>query len=162
MTIDEAAKVLLRASGVDGRKAGELQARMWAQLLADVEYDDAIEAVDRHYATNEKWLMPVHVIEGAQRIRDERIGRARRAALDAQIAAENPGEITQRDMPAITAGASVAVDDDVRAERRRLLQRAAHTKREQVEQDASLREAQRERMEQARAELAALREKAEA
>lgn len=92
----EAAVLLARASGVDGRAVGEPQARVWAHLLRDVNLADALEAVDAHYSTSDRFLYPVHVIDGAKRIVDQREGALRRAELDAQISAENDGELAER------------------------------------------------------------------
>lgn len=154
MTNDEAAAVLLRASGVDGRKAGELQARMWGHLLRDVDAADAMDAVDEHYATSDKWLMPVHVIEGAKRIRRRRDGQARLAELEAQIEAENAGELHARPVAALAVGRSVPVDDPVRVERRRMLRTTARQSR--VEADTQAKADRDARLAAARAELARL------
>jgi hypothetical protein len=62
----EVAKLLARASAVDGRRVTEETVAAWWELLADVEYDAAVEALKSHYMTSEKYLMPAHVLKGSQ------------------------------------------------------------------------------------------------
>jgi hypothetical protein len=164
MTNDEAAQLLLRASGVDGRKAGELQARMWGHLLRDLDITDAMEAVDEHYANSDKWLMPVHVLDGVKRIRAQRLGRTRRAELDAQIARENDGDFDPEPVESggpgvplqITSGPLHERLDDYYEGRRIARERQAEREAEQQRLDAVKAERRAKRAE-IEAELASVR-----
>src|SRR4051812_1217045 len=162
MTKAQVAQLLTIIASFDRRTVGKSDVEAWHLILGDLDVEDCAQAVKDHYSEQREWLMPADVRTRAKATARRREGRRRMADLEAQIAAENPGAITQRDMSAITAGQSIPVDGETRGALRRAWQSVSHSKREQAEQDATLREAQRERMEQARAELDALREKSEA
>lgn len=169
MTNAEAAALLLRASGVDGRKAGELQARMWGHLLRDLDATDAMEAVDRHYMISEKWLMPVHVINGVEQIQRERLGRARQAELEAERASENDGDADLEPATsgepkaplALTAGPLHQRLDEVHAGRREARDRFADRREAEAEKERIRKERKAKRAE-ILAELEARREQANA
>lgn len=109
MNESDAAVVLSLCATFDRRTVGRADATAWARVLEDVSVEDACAAVDDWYSTRRDWIMPADVIAGAKRIRDRRIGAQRRAALDAEIAAENPGEIANRERPllALMSGSPV-------------------------------------------------------
>lgn len=122
------------------------------------EFDLAVGLEAARRVTLDKTFIGIgDLVTGCQAVVREIEGRRRQAELEAQIAAENPGELHQRDIREITTGKRVPVDDPVRVERRRELRKAAHTKRRQVEQDVEARNAYHEAMQQARAELEDLR-----
>lgn len=81
----------------------------------------------------------------------------RRIADGEQLPTVAPGALTARPVAALTVGKSVPVDDPVRTERRALLRKSAHARREQVEAEAAARAERRARVEAARAELDSLR-----
>ena len=78
MTPDDARAVLAKAAAFDNRTPSQFAAAAWAEALADTDAPlaDALAAVTVHYRESREWLMPVHVIEGV-----ERIARARRATI---------------------------------------------------------------------------------
>ncbi|MFJ5532386.1 hypothetical protein [Streptomyces sp. NPDC093261] len=73
MEPSQAARLLTLCASFDRRTIGEADARAWALALADVAYDDAREAVVRHYATKREWIMPADVRSGVKAIRAERL-----------------------------------------------------------------------------------------
>lgn len=72
MTPGEVARLLAAAAMFDYRKVEKADAQAWHLLLGDLDYDDAIEAVRRHYAESTDRLMPAHVRHGVRAIRNER------------------------------------------------------------------------------------------
>lgn len=68
----EVAKVLTRASAIDNRVVTEESVTAWFELLAGVEYELAVEAVNDHFKRSTEYLLPAHVIGGARIARDRR------------------------------------------------------------------------------------------
>jgi hypothetical protein len=161
MTKAQVAQLLTIIASFDRRTVGESDVEAWHLILGDLDVEDCAQAVKDHYGERTSWLMPADIRTRATSTARRREGQRRIAELEAQIAAENPGAIAQRDLPAITVGQHMLTDSEFRAEWRRQQQAKAHAKQAAVEADATTRNAERDRMEQARAELEALREKAQ-
>lgn len=68
----DAFQLLTLASARDGRPVSPSIARVWADDLSDVPLDLGVEAVRLHYRESDKWVMPVHILRNAARIRDQR------------------------------------------------------------------------------------------
>lgn len=81
MTPAEAAKLLAKAAAFDQRTIGRADALAWAEVLADISFDDALDAVTTHYAESTERLMPAHV---------RRIAVSRRNARHPSTAIEGP------------------------------------------------------------------------
>ena len=158
MTKTEIAQLLTLIAAFDRRTIGEADVEAWNLILADLDVEDCMTAVREHYTESRDWIMPADVYRRATLAQRRREGEARRAALEAQIAAENPGAIAARPIAALTVGKPIPADDPVRTDRRRQLQAAAHTKRESVEADTAARAEQQRRKAEARAELEAQRQ----
>ena len=110
MTKTETAQLLTFIAAFDRRTIGEADVEAWHLILADADATDCAEAVRQHFATSREWLMPADVNTGARAVANRRVGRQRRAALEAEIAAENPpAELTSRERPllALMAGTPV-------------------------------------------------------
>ncbi len=96
MNLAEAAAVLAKAAAFDRRTVGEADILAWHEVLADIEFADALVAVAKHYAENTDRIMPAHV----RRLAIE-IDRGRRKAMreayerEAQLAIE--ADPTRRD-----------------------------------------------------------------
>jgi len=43
----------------------------WHQLLRPLDPDQAMQAMQNHFRSSDRWLMPVHIVEGVRKIRDE-------------------------------------------------------------------------------------------
>jgi hypothetical protein len=153
MTKTETAQLLTLVAAFDRRTIGDADVEAWHLIVADLEPNDCMEAVRSHYMTETRWLMPADVRTFAKNAERRREGQRRVAEREAEIAAENPGELHARNVAALTVGQSVPVDDPVRAERRAELRKAAHARRESVAAEAESRRLHRERVEAARAEL---------
>jgi hypothetical protein len=72
MTPGEVARLLAAAAMFDYRKIEKADAQAWHFVLGDLDFDDAMEALRRHYAESTERLMPAHVRHGVRAIRDER------------------------------------------------------------------------------------------
>lgn len=163
MTKAETARLLTLIAAFDRRTIGETDVEAWHLIVSDLDPEDCADAVRQHYATSRDWLMPADVRTFAVNAARRREGQRRLAALEAEIAAENPpAELHSRPVAALTIGKSIPADDPVRQERRALLRQAAHARQAQVEADTAARAAHRERIEAARAELDAKRRTADA
>lgn len=81
MTPQQTAAVLGLIAIVDNREQDEVTIRHWHDLIGDLDYDDACDAVRLHRRSSPDYLQPAHVIAGVKRIRAH---RARLAARDSQ------------------------------------------------------------------------------
>lgn len=74
ITPDQAAELLAVAALYDNRRVTAPAATAWAQSLDhwNVDFDDCVAAIHRHFAESTDYLMPKHVGELATRIRRER------------------------------------------------------------------------------------------
>lgn len=81
MNIQQAAAVLAKAAAVDNRDVGEANVMAWHEVIGDIDYRDALDAVTRHRTENPGvYLEPGHIRRLAKLIRDERSkGQATRA-----------------------------------------------------------------------------------
>jgi len=78
-----ATEVLAKAAAFDSRTVGEGDILAWAEAIGDLDIDDALAAVTRHYRDSADWLKPVHVRRHVQAIARERARTAITAAATA-------------------------------------------------------------------------------
>jgi hypothetical protein len=76
-TLDTAKAVLAKASLLDQTFANpDLGiAVAWAEILGDVNRDDALSVVATHYAAETRRILPADVLAGVKRIRNDRLRR---------------------------------------------------------------------------------------
>lgn len=79
MNQQETYQVLSLASARDGRAVDAPTAAVWADDLADVSYEEALEGVRMHFRQSTEYLKPAHVIANVKLIRD-RAARAHRVS----------------------------------------------------------------------------------
>jgi|SRR5690606_17625076 len=72
MTPAETAKVLAACAAFDQRTVGKADVAAWHNALGELEYQDARDAVTRHYRTSTERIMPMHVLHYAREIESER------------------------------------------------------------------------------------------
>lgn len=72
MTPDQVALVLTKAAAIDQRTIGAADVMAWHEILERVAFDDATEAVRRHYAASRDRIMPADVLRIARVVRDDR------------------------------------------------------------------------------------------
>lgn len=72
MNEEETAILLTSAAAFDRRTIGEADVIAWSKLLQDYRFEDAMTALERHYASSREWVMPFDIIEGIKTIRAAR------------------------------------------------------------------------------------------
>lgn len=102
MTPAETAKVLAKAAAYDQRTVGQFDVMAWHEVLADLDYADALASVARHYRDRADRIMPSHVRD---RVREIRVERAR---LDAHEVRELPSRFEEDALRGIRVRAGVA------------------------------------------------------
>lgn len=105
----EANLLLTRAALVDGRQPTKERAEVWADVLRDLSFHDAVEALDEFRRTREDWLQPVHLIQIAKLQRERRYAEDRRRE---QLTATRP-----EPPPPLTREQKVALNETYRAGR---------------------------------------------
>lgn len=68
MNYEEVGKVLAKIKIIDNRKVDEIVIREWHDIIGGLNFEDAIAAVKTHRQTSTDYLMPAHVVIGAQQI----------------------------------------------------------------------------------------------
>ncbi len=76
MTEEETAKLLTLAAMVDNRPVSEESVIVWAEVLGNVSYEDACEALREHYRHSTAWLMPANIISIVASIKKRRTENA--------------------------------------------------------------------------------------
>lgn len=75
MNLQETGQLLMLIQIVDNRKVDEAVILAWQELLDDVEFGVAREAVRMHRRESTAWLTPAHVRANVQRILAAEAGR---------------------------------------------------------------------------------------
>jgi hypothetical protein len=73
MNTQESAALLSIAAAFDNRKPDADAAMAWSVALDGIRFEDARDAIVKHYRVSSEWLMPAKVIAEVKRIRDKRI-----------------------------------------------------------------------------------------
>jgi hypothetical protein len=107
----------------DRRTTGEADVRAWHDVIGDLDFTDAVQAVKAHYRESSAWVMPADVRARVKKIREERLAAVGDDALvpdadpddvDAWLEALRAGRMRRasppqhataqrRDVPALTA-----------------------------------------------------------
>jgi hypothetical protein len=82
MTPGDVARLLAACAMYDFRSVEAADAAAWHHVIGDLDYDDAMESVRRHYQSSTDRMMPAHVRHGVKAIREERRGKDRSEALE--------------------------------------------------------------------------------
>lgn len=77
MNRSETAQLLTAMAAFDRRTLGDADVIAWQVLMADVNLQDGLEAVQRWYAEHTEWMMPAHVRRLVRDIVNERDMAAR-------------------------------------------------------------------------------------
>ncbi|MGC5078484.1 hypothetical protein [Agrococcus sp. DT81.2] len=88
----EASQLLTIAATLDNRAVTTEAVQVWAGLLDDIDYVDAVAALKAHYRESTKWMMPANVRERVAAAQSEArkapwkdLAARRQALLDAGI-----------------------------------------------------------------------------
>jgi hypothetical protein len=94
MNLEQTAAILAKVAALDGRNDTDSAILAWHEVIADLDYQDALRAVAMHRMESTEYLMPVHVRQLVARIRSERGDADRRGErqreLDAYAAQAGP------------------------------------------------------------------------
>lgn len=72
MNHSEVAKLLALAAGRDQRTVGETDVLAWHEDIGDLDFEEAREALRRHFRESTERLMPAHIRRGVRVVREER------------------------------------------------------------------------------------------
>lgn len=72
MTLDEIKRLLAQAAARDARQPSYAMAMAWQIDLQGVEYDEAVEAINRHFRESTAYLDPARIWAYVRIIRDEK------------------------------------------------------------------------------------------
>jgi len=72
VTPAQTARVLAAAAAFDQRTVGHSDVAAWHSALGELDFEDARDAVTRHYRKSTERVMPMHVLELAAEIRSHR------------------------------------------------------------------------------------------
>ena len=64
--------VLAFVSLIDNRAVSEESILAWHELLKEVEFEDAKDAVTDHFKTSTEYIRPAHIIQGARMVKMDR------------------------------------------------------------------------------------------
>ena len=69
MNIVQTNDLLVHIQLIDNRQVGDATVLEWHELVGDLDYDEALEAVRLHFRDSTDYLKPAHVRGGIDRIR---------------------------------------------------------------------------------------------
>lgn len=61
MNTEELTMLLARVQVLDNRQVDQLTIEAWSPLMADLDYGEAVDAVNTHFRESTMYLQPVHV-----------------------------------------------------------------------------------------------------
>ncbi|GAA0853315.1 hypothetical protein ACFQVD_26730 [Streptosporangium amethystogenes subsp. fukuiense] len=104
MTDDEIIDVLTTAALYDRRKVGKTDVIAWREVIGDLDFPDARDAVIGHYTDSTDWLMPAHVRVRVKAIRTRRLERSPLPAPNPEIGARDYQAEFQRELNRTAGG----------------------------------------------------------
>lgn len=117
MRANEIKTVLDAISGYDGRTWTPAAAEAWAAVIGKYPLADAVQAVQEHYATNEKRIMPVNIRSRCIQLADVRANAEKRALGPAPAPqVTEAGRQARREIAAIVGRVSARTAEAYRAE----------------------------------------------
>jgi hypothetical protein len=63
VTRSEAARLLAIAAGVDQRTIGDADVQAWQMVLADINFEEAVNALTAHYRATTRRVMPADIVQ---------------------------------------------------------------------------------------------------
>lgn len=79
MLRSQTALLLAKAQLVDNRTVDEYVIEAWYEVVAGLDYDDAMSALTEHRRTSTEYLTPAHIVDGVRAIRKARLDRGTNA-----------------------------------------------------------------------------------
>ncbi|GEM_PF-2611448 len=98
MNIEQTANVLAKAAAIDNRNQSDAAILAWHEIIGDLDYRDALNAVAQHRRESDAYLMPVHIRRIAEKLRAERQDREHRERQHRELEAyaATAGPLTDR------------------------------------------------------------------
>jgi hypothetical protein len=72
MDIKQTGLILAKIALIENRAATNETIRAWHEILEDINFEDAMEALVRHYRNSSDACKPAHIVRGAREVKDER------------------------------------------------------------------------------------------
>ena len=72
MDIKQTGIILAKIALIENREATNETILAWQEILVDVNFDDALEALIQHYRHSTESCKPAHVVRGARAIKEEK------------------------------------------------------------------------------------------
>lgn len=66
MNVDQVTMLLARIQVLDNRQVDSLTIEAWTPLLEDVDYLEAVDAVNRHFKESTEYLKVAHIVQGVK------------------------------------------------------------------------------------------------
>jgi hypothetical protein len=83
MDLAETDRLLTVIANVDNRRVDDATVLVWHEILASLPFADCLVAATNHFGESTDYLMPVHIVRGAQVVERERVREANhRKALE--------------------------------------------------------------------------------
>lgn len=93
MNIVQTNDLLTHIQVIDNRQIGDSTVLAWHELVEDLDFDAAIEAVRLHFRESTEYLKPAHIRAGIERIRIAGLG----------LQEDEWGNEVEPDLPAVAA-----------------------------------------------------------
>jgi hypothetical protein len=74
MNIEKTNDLLIHIQMIDNRQIGDSTVLAWHELVEDLDFDAALEAVRLHFRESTEYLKPAHIRAGIERIRVSGLG----------------------------------------------------------------------------------------
>ena len=72
MDISQTGIILAKIALIENREATNETIRAWHEIIQDLVFDDAMEALVRHYRHSTDSVKPAHIVRGAKDVKEER------------------------------------------------------------------------------------------
>lgn len=92
MNRDDVRALLRHASHFDGRPVNEEMVDAWHDILRPLHADQAMQAVQNHFSSSDRKLMPSHVMEGVKKIREDAMVDFQAAGQSLEIPDADPDD----------------------------------------------------------------------
>lgn len=93
MNREEVRELLTEASAIDGRPFTETMVMAWHKILRDLRPEQAMAALENHFATSDRRLMPAHIVEGVKEVRAQLMGGFQDAGQSLEVPDANPDDV---------------------------------------------------------------------
>jgi hypothetical protein len=72
LDISQTGIILAKIALIENREATNETIRAWHEIIQDLVFDDAMEALVRHYRHSTDSVKPAHIVRGAKDVKEER------------------------------------------------------------------------------------------